>query len=120
MRLDNIKKLLVGAVFMGAFAPASAAVICDANITSVLFYSSGAVNIKHTGAPNYTVVCNLKNEWKGVSIPTCAMWASTLQNAKKDSKKLRFYYSDSSTYSSCSELPTYSNAPVPVYIGDIF
>jgi len=97
-------------VFAGTFS-------CNAKVNKVLLYKNGAVNVLHTGRNNYTVICNLNQEWKGVSITTCALWVGLLQSVKERGTNTTFYYS-SSEATSCSDLPIYGNAPSPVYIGE--
>ncbi len=98
-------------------APVSHATFnCNVSITKVLVYSSGAVNVLHTGRGDYTFICNLKEERDGVSIATCAMWTSMLQSIKKHNGQAAFYFNGDG---SCSTLPTYASSPTPVYIGDI-
>ena len=96
-----------------------AAIDCIGKVNKVLIYQSGVVNIKTSWRGDYVHICNLKEERAGVSIATCAMWASMLQNIKKSGGDASFYYNPDSTYDSCSNVPTYSASPAPVYIGDI-
>jgi hypothetical protein len=79
--------LLTGLLFISAST--QAAFHCTVDVNKVLVYNNGAINVMHSGRNDYTLICNLKIEAKGVSIPTCA------------------------------SLPTYGNAPIPVYIGDV-
>jgi len=95
---------------------AQAAFSCDTTVLKVLVYSGGNVNIRHSGRNDYTVICNLRAERQGVSITTCAMWTSMLQNIKKNNGTAQFYYSGEG---SCATLPTYAASPVPAYIGDM-
>jgi len=90
---------------------------CNANVSKVLLYKSGAVNILQSARNDYTVVCNLNQEWKGVSITTCALWVGILQGIKERGTKAQFYYSTSEA-TSCADLPHYGSAPSPVYIGE--
>jgi hypothetical protein len=106
--------LLTGLLFISASS--QAAFHCTVDVKKVLVYNSGTINVLHSGRNDYTVICNLKTEAKGVSIPTCAMWTSMLQNIKKAKAKAIFYYPGEGT---CASLPTYGNAPIPVYIGDV-
>lgn len=106
--------LLTGLLLMSVSS--QAAFHCTVDVKKVLVYSNGLINVLHSGRNDYTVICNLKTETKGVSIPTCAMWTSMLQNIKKAKTKAIFYYPGEGT---CTSLPTYGNAPIPTYIGDI-
>ncbi|MBW8184290.1 hypothetical protein [Shewanella nanhaiensis] len=94
----------------------NAAFHCSADINRILIYGNGTVNIRHSGRNDFTVICDLNNEWKGVSVTTCAMWTAMLQNIKKNNGKAIFYYGGEGT---CAALPTYGSTPAPVYIGDI-
>ncbi|MBQ4890693.1 hypothetical protein J8L86_12605 [Shewanella sp. MMG014] len=94
----------------------SAAFNCSVDVSRVLIYGNGSVNILHTGRGDYTYICNLNNDWKGVSVTTCAMWTGMLQSIKQNNGKAIFYYGGEG---SCSTLPTYSGTPAPVYIGDM-
>ena len=107
-------------VMMICMSPSSyAAFHCAVNVKAVLMYANGSVNVRHDARNDYTVICSLKQERLGVSLSTCALWTSTLLNLKKDGRKAIFYYNTASNYNSCATLPTYGNAPAPVYIGDV-
>ncbi len=102
------------ALFLPIYA--SAAFECTSKVANILVYSDELVNILHSGRGEYTVICSLKTELAGVSISTCAMWVGMLQAIKKKDGLANFYYAGTGT---CATLPTYSSAPVPVYIGDV-
>lgn len=95
---------------------ASAAYECHVKVIHVLVYSNGMVNIAHNGRNEFTVVCNLNSEWKGVSVTTCAVWLAMLESIKKRNGTANFYYEGNGA---CENLPTYGEAPAPVYIGDM-
>ncbi len=95
---------------------AAADYFCETTVSRVLIYKDGGVNVLHSGRGDYTVICNLKTEREDVSITTCAMWASMLQNIKKNNGKAIFYCAGTG---SCNNLPTYADAPAPIYIGDM-
>ncbi len=87
---------------------------CEVDISRVLVYGNGSVNILHSGRGDYTYICDMDGDWKGVSTVTCAMWTSLLQNAQVNDKKVIFYYNGTG---SCASLATYGSSPAPVYIG---
>ena len=95
---------------------ANAAFHCSVDINRVLVYGNGMINILHSGRNDFTNICSLNSEWKGVSVTTCAMWTAMLQNIKKNNGKAIFYYGGEGT---CAALPTYGSTPAAVYIGDI-
>lgn len=111
-----MKKLCLILTLLSSSFYAAAEYSCSVTVNAVLLYKDGSVNVNHSGRGDYTVICNLSTEREGVSIQTCAMWASMLQNIKKNNGKAEFYYSGSG---SCNALPTYASAPAPVYIGDL-
>ena len=114
MKLPTLACFLVLSVMFST--PANAAFHCSADINRILIYGNGTVNILHSGRNDFTVICDLNSEWKGVSVTTCAMWTAMLQNIKKNNSKAIFYYGGEGT---CSALPTYGSTPAAVYIGDI-
>lgn len=92
-----------------------AAYQCSVQIVQVLVYSSGNVNVLHTGRGDFTVICNLNSNYGEVSPTTCAMWTAMLQSTKKKGGTASFYFNGEG---SCATMGTYTSAPVPVYIGD--
>ncbi len=94
-----------------------AAFECDAKVKCLIVYATGDVNLWHSARDNYTVVCNLNVDYKGVSPTTRAMWTAMLQSAKKRDAWVNFYYG--SATGSCATLPLYGEAPVPGYLGEI-
>lgn len=108
--LLSLSVSLISPIYAGTFS-------CSANVNKVLLYKSGVVNVLHSGRNNYTVVCSLNEEWKGVSVTTCAMWVGLLQDLKRRNVQAIFYYSTNEA-TSCADLPIYGNAPSPVYIGE--
>lgn len=89
---------------------------CSVNVINVLVYADGSLNILHSGRGDYTVVCNLNTERQGVSPTTCAVWFGLLEAIKRKNGLAHIYFNGDG---SCSTLPTYGNAPAPLYIGDI-
>ena len=116
MKTRKILSVLTVALTVAAASPAMAAFNCDAKIKALLVYNTGIVNVLHTGRGNYTVVCSLKGTYGDVSAATCATWVSLMESIKKKDGIAHFYYEGTG---SCATLPTYGNAPVPTYIGDI-
>jgi hypothetical protein len=93
-----------------------AAYECNVKVINVLVYADGAVNVLHSGRGDYTVICNVSRDYGNVSPSACAMWTGMLLAIKKKNGSANFYFEGSST---CDRLPTYGNAPIPVYIGDV-
>jgi len=104
-------------IFLVPLFSVAASFECKVNMQNVLLYKSGAVNVRHSGRSDFTYICNLNSEWKGVSVTTCAMWASMLINLHEDNKPATFYYTVTNDYDSCATLPTYGSSPAPTYVG---
>lgn len=113
-RLKTMNKLFATLLILSTSFSAKATFNCSVDVNRVLVYGNGGINILHSGRNDYTVICNLNTDWKGVKPVTCAMWVGLLQNAQVNNKKVIFYYNGEGT---CGTLPTYGNTPAPVYIG---
>lgn len=109
---NSIAKILV-ATTLALVQPVFAGYSCTVKITAVYVYVDGAVMATHTGRNDLTQVCNLNVEWKGVSTSTCAIWTGMMSSIKRSAGNATFYYDGTAA---CSTLPTYGNAPAPVYI----
>lgn len=107
-----MKKIIaLGLLF--ASSSVSAGYGCQGTVKNVLVYADGQVNVHTSYRNDYTVMCNLKNDWKGVSPQACKGMLSTLLTAQSTGKKIATYY----TSHTCSTLPYYGSAPGPVYVG---
>jgi hypothetical protein len=95
---------------------AHAAFECDATIRQVLVYGDGSVGVLHSARNDLVFICNVQTARLGVDIGTCAMWTSMLIKIKDKAGIANFYYNGTG---SCSTLPTYTNSPAPLYIGDV-
>lgn len=115
MRTLLLSMFLAAAVMVFP-ADALAEYSCNVTVKNVLVYSSGAVNILHTGRGDYTYVCNLDSTYNGVSPTTCAMWVALLEKIKSKGGTAAFWFTGTG---SCETLPTYGNSPAPVYVGDV-
>lgn len=86
---------------------------CIVKITGVYVYMDGSVMVNHTGRNDLTQVCNINTDWRTVSTSTCIMWTSMLNSLKRTNGNATFYFDG---VAACSTLPTYGNAPAPIYI----
>lgn len=114
-----MKKLVLALSFILLTCNAAAALNCVGQVTGVLLYKNGVVNVSTSWRQDYVHICNLNTEREGVSVTTCAMWVALLQNVKKNNGSAAFYYEPDARYNSCSNVPTYADSPAPVYIGDV-
>lgn len=109
-----MKKILfvVGLIFStNVFANIS----CIGEVKNVLQYANGTVNVYTSYRGNYTVMCSVKDHWKGVSPESCKGMLSILLTAQSTGKKIATYYSGDQY--TCQTLPHYGSAPGPVYVG---
>ncbi|SFX47019.1 hypothetical protein SAMN03097694_2349 [Janthinobacterium lividum] len=113
------KTIITSMVFLlSAILPISsfAAFQCSVKVIKVLVYSTGTVNIMHSGRNDYTVICNLNFNSGDVTPVTCAMWTAMLQSIKKKDGTAVFYFNEDGT---CATMNIYEKAPIPIYIGDV-
>jgi hypothetical protein len=91
---------------------------CRVTVQGVLPYSSGPVNVLHTGRNDWTMVCSLSEPYTNgltVTPATCMAWVAILLRAKKNNQQVDFWFPGTGT---CATIATYGNAPVPTYIGE--
>jgi len=88
---------------------------CSGNITNSYTTSAGEVVIRSTWRNEYSSICNVKQDWKGVSPEVCYVWFSHVSNAITENKPVIVYY-PSIDQTECATMPTYSGAPAPGYV----
>jgi len=108
-----MKKLLLALLLISPVAMAD--IQCSGEVKNVLQYNNGNVNVFTTYRNDYTVMCNVKDHWKGVSPESCKGMLSVLLTAQSTGKRIATYYSGNAH--TCQNLPYYSGAPGPVYVG---
>ncbi|MDE1265403.1 hypothetical protein [Vibrio aestuarianus] len=64
-----MKKLLLALLLVSPSALAD--ISCYGEVKNVLQYANGSVNVLTTYRNQYTYICNIKNDWKGVSPQAC-------------------------------------------------
>ncbi|MCG9584203.1 hypothetical protein L1D13_17260 [Vibrio tubiashii] len=108
-----MKKLLLTLLLVSPSAFAD--ITCRGEVNNVLQYANGDVNVHTSYRNDYTVMCNVKDHWKGVSPEACKGMLSTLLTAQSAGKKVEtYYYGNQYT---CQNIPYYGQAPGPVYVG---
>jgi len=107
--------LSTGALALLLTGSAYAEFHCSVDVKKVRILGNGRVTVMHSGRNQFTLICNLNGDWKGVGVSTCAMWTSMLQNIKKNDGRAVFSYKGTGT---CSSLPVYAASPVPTFIED--
>ncbi|MDC5850974.1 hypothetical protein OPW32_17400 [Vibrio europaeus] len=108
-----MKKLLLALLLISPVAMAD--IQCSGEVKNVLQYANGDVNVFTSYRNDYTVMCNIKNDWKGVSPQACQGMLSVLLTAQSTGKKVATYYNGNQH--TCQNLPYYGGAPGPVYVG---
>ncbi|MGQ7816219.1 hypothetical protein [Metapseudomonas furukawaii] len=92
----------------------SAALFCPGKVVQVIIYGNGNLMIQSTWRSDWTVLCNLKGN-PSIDSVTCSHWSSLATMAFKEGSQIGVYYNVPAG-TTCANLPTYANAPVPVYL----
>ncbi|MDE1243543.1 hypothetical protein [Vibrio aestuarianus] len=108
-----MKKLLL--VLLLASPSSMADIQCSGEVKNVLQYANGSINVFTSYRGDYTVMCSVKDHWKGVSPESCKGMLSVLLTAQSTGKRIATYYSGNQY--TCQTLPHYGSAPGPVYVG---
>ncbi len=95
--------------------PVQATAYCSGFVTNVLTYSSGEVMIDGPWRSDWTSICNVNQEWKGVPPQTCYLWFSNISSSITENKSVNVYY-PALEQAECATMPTYGNSPAPGYI----
>ena len=120
-----LSALTLGALCVAAGDANAVAFGCRTFVNGVLVYKDGSVNVNRADRGDWTYVCNLNSARDGVSVTTCAMWVSLLQQIKRDGKRAEFWFDYAEGAGgvvgapACSNTTYYHFAPAPVYIGAV-
>lgn len=114
----NIRRSTVLAMGLAALVflqtPAQAAPQwCTGSVLSSWTNIAGDVLISGSWRGDHTQICNLKQEWKGVTPDICMGWVAKLDAAAALNKSVTIQYNDAS---SCASLPIYGQTPSPAYV----
>lgn len=108
----NLVRLLV--ILLSFFAvQAQAAQWCNTNVSNLIVYGDGNVVVAASVRGDYLQVCNINQEWKGVTPPTCASWLGLIRSGVSRAASMIFYYNEDTA---CTAIPTYGSAPAPGYV----
>lgn len=113
--MDKLKRMFLGCILAMSGATANAALHCEGLVDYALLYSEGTVNIRGAWRGDFTIICNTNGTVGGISAEICLSWYASAAKAAADGKRLAVYYATDSY--TCANLPTYSSALVPVYVG---
>lgn len=92
---------------------ANAAIDCNGNINTVYVTNTGEVITVSSWNNKYNKICNVNQEWKGISAKTCNVWYSLAQAAKLNQIPVRMQYANEA---SCDLIPNYGDASAPSYL----
>lgn len=101
--------LLMIAVVASAGANAES-IYCEGKIDNSYITNGGDVVIRGDWRDHWTKVCNVNDS----DVVKCSLWTSYVTSAVQNNLKVTVSYSN--TGYTCSNLPTYTSAPVPAYI----
>ena len=113
------RRVVVGLSCLALSLSAHANFACTVTVQGVLPYAGGALNVKHSGRNDWTIICNLDAPYTNVNTvsPTvCASWMVILLRAKKNNSPVQFWFAGAG---SCATLGTYSSSQVPTYVGEV-
>ncbi|MGD8112538.1 hypothetical protein [Vibrio sp. TRT 17S01] len=107
------KLLLLSLVFISQ--PSFAKITCHGKVKNILQYSNGLVTVLTDYRNDYTAMCDIDSDRGTVSPETCKGILSVLLTAHSSGKDIVVNYSGDQY--ACNNLPAYSAAPNPVYVG---
>lgn len=107
-------KLLVG-LTLAVSSPAVAGAYCTGLISKSLTFADGRVMIFAQWRGEWTAICSLKAEWKGVSTEICWAWYAAINEAVTQQKQVTIYY-EPLTQAQCANVGSYDGAEAPGYV----
>lgn len=90
------------------------AVECVGTVNQVLLYADGTLNVRSSWRNDFTFLCNTNGTFGTVSGEVCMGWYALMTKAEASNLNVSVFYF---TNTPCNSLPTYDQAPVPVYVG---
>jgi hypothetical protein len=100
-------------VVASAMAQPALANDCVGTVNSSYLTIDGSVILRGTWRNDFTQICNLKTEWKGVTPDVCAGWKAMIDAALTLGRTVSLYYSPDVT---CAQIPYYGGSPAPYYV----
>lgn len=98
-----------------AAQPALAANLwCSGTPENLYIADMGQLFIRGSWRTDYTQLCNVEGEWKGIPQQTCWSWYGILSSAITNTRLVTVYYSNSAY--TCATMPTYEAAEPPGYV----
>ena len=94
---------------------AHAAAPCVGTVTNIYTHATGSVVVRSSWRNDWTQVCNVNEEWKGVPSQSCWAWFALLSAAVTDSKSVSINYPNLQP-AECATMPTYASSPAPDFV----
>jgi len=88
---------------------------CTGTISNIYIDSAKNVIIKGNWRNEYTRVCTTDGSI-GVDTVTCSLWFSLATTSLTNDKPVTLMYDDQNGSFTCQTIPSYANAPGPVYV----
>ncbi len=94
---------------------AAAQIWCQGKISNTYVDSTGTLTIQAAWRGDYTALCNVRTNWKGIDATTCMTWLGIALMATSKQQTVNVSYNDPAV-PACNTLATYVNAPPPIYL----
>ena len=91
---------------------------CYGFLSHVWVDDSNQLYIAASYRGDHTMICDLDNDWKGITPAVCENWfdiARSILALDRYTSFVTVRYLDT-PYANCSELPLYSESPAPLYV----
>jgi hypothetical protein len=111
----TVRSLIVVAATLHSLAASAGTIWCQGKITNTYVDAGGSLFIQGVWRNDYTMLCSIKSVWKGIDPVVCMGWMGIALTATSKQQEVIVYYADP-TAVACNTLPTYSNAPGPIYL----
>jgi hypothetical protein len=108
-----MRTLMAVALLLCSTLARSEDLYCPGKIAQLIVYGAGQLSIVGTWRGQWTHLCNLKTG-NPVDSVTCSNWAAMATMAFKEGSLVGVYYNVPAG-TTCANLATGANAPVPVY-----
>lgn len=101
---------------LGFIQSSHAATNCVGQVSGMFTTVTGDVFMHATFRNDWLQVCNVTTAWKSVPTDVCKVWVASLTTLRVTQEPLAVRYNDYTSDTSCGSIPSYQEAPAPVYI----
>ena len=89
---------------------------CQGSINGIYIDSAKDVIVNGSWRDNWARVCRTDGSIGNIDTVTCSLWTSLITNAINNDKSVIFHYTGLNSGTTCDQLLTYRDAPIPTYI----